>query len=175
MPLTCAFAAYLKLGLLIRLEAVGVGQQPAGDLAAPRDRRGRVGRVTCLPEWPHIAADGLLAAADPARSRNSAWSAAAPVTTSFQHWCRHGANSSGFDSRLVALASSSLALPSWANCCTGLAVRSSDAADRRQRLAGIQWSADHLPHTRRQAREPAAGILTSAGHQCSALNSLVRY
>ena len=34
----------LELGLLAWLEAVGAGQQPAGDLAGLRDRRSRAGR-----------------------------------------------------------------------------------------------------------------------------------
>src|SRR6185312_877344 len=52
----------LELGLLVWLEVVGAGQQPAGDLAGLRDCRGRAGRGGCLPEWPDVAADGLLAA-----------------------------------------------------------------------------------------------------------------
>ena len=56
-----ASADGLELGLLVWLEAVGPGQQPTGDLAGLRDGRGRTGRGTCLPEWPDVAADGLLA------------------------------------------------------------------------------------------------------------------
>ena len=53
----------LELGLFVCLEVVGTGQQPAGDLAGLRDRLSRAGRGQCLPEWPDVAADGLLAAA----------------------------------------------------------------------------------------------------------------
>src|SRR5689334_19695156 len=52
----------LDLSLLVWLEVVGAGQQPAGDLTGLRDCRGRAGRGECLPEWPDVAADGLLAA-----------------------------------------------------------------------------------------------------------------
>jgi len=52
----------LELGLFVCLEVVGAGQQPAGDLAGLRDRRGRAGCGRRLPEWPDVAADGLLAA-----------------------------------------------------------------------------------------------------------------
>ena len=52
----------LKLGLFVRLEVVGTGQQPAGDLAGLRDRLGRPGRGEPLPEGPDVTADGLLAA-----------------------------------------------------------------------------------------------------------------
>ena len=52
----------LELGLFAGLEAVGAGQQPAGDLAGLRDRRGWAGRGQGLPEWPDVTADGLLAA-----------------------------------------------------------------------------------------------------------------
>lgn len=38
----------LELGLLVCLEVVGAGQQPAGDLAGLRDRRGP-GRVRRVP------------------------------------------------------------------------------------------------------------------------------
>ena len=55
----------VKLGLFVRLEVVGAGQQPAGDLAGLRDRWGRPGRGERLPEWPDVTADGLVAA-DPA-------------------------------------------------------------------------------------------------------------
>src|SRR3974377_1843123 len=43
----------------------GPGQQPAGDLAGLRDRRSRVRGGECLPEWPDVAAGGLLGAGPP--------------------------------------------------------------------------------------------------------------
>ena len=62
----------LDLSLLVWLEVVGAGQQPAGDLAGLRDCRGRGGRGECLAEWPDVAADGLLAAG-PAAVRYAGW------------------------------------------------------------------------------------------------------
>src|SRR5690349_19551248 len=52
----------LELGLLVWLEVVGAGQQPAGDLAGLRDRGRGVRGGGDLPEWPDVTADGLLAA-----------------------------------------------------------------------------------------------------------------
>ena len=57
-----AGADRLELVLFVWLEVVGAGQQPAGGLAGLRDRRSRVGRGEGPPEWPDVAADGLLAA-----------------------------------------------------------------------------------------------------------------
>ena len=62
LDVRAAFGDLAELFLLFWAEAIGAGQQPAGDLAGFRHGWPRLGRGECLPERGHVAADGLHAA-----------------------------------------------------------------------------------------------------------------
>ena len=55
-----------ELGLLFWAEVAGIGEQPAGDLPGPGQRRRGIGRGGGLPERGHVAADGPHAAGEAA-------------------------------------------------------------------------------------------------------------
>ncbi len=139
-----------------------MGQQPAGDLAGLRNPRRGAGRGG-LPEWPDVAADGLLAAG-PALFPQLGVQPGGIGDALIPPLVQVGRELIQFRFPAGGLAQQLLCAAGAGGPLHGLAVQPGRAADRGQRLAGVQPPADlgiAVPGPGHQAALPAARIQES--------------